>query len=133
MFDGRSLGPFAVLDNGLVPAEVGIGRRHVSQAFVATPLIIVSDESLDLGLKIAGQEVVFQQDAVLHGLAPALDPALRLGMKRRAARMADALGFNVFYQLAGDVAGSICPTAAHCDACLPTHSPRQPEQGPAYG
>ena len=106
MFDGRSLGPFAALDNGLGPAEVGIGRRHVSQAFAATPVIIVFGESLDPGLKVAGQEVDFQQDAILHGLAPALDLALRLGMKRRTARMAHALGFNVFYQLAGDVAGS---------------------------
>jgi hypothetical protein len=33
-------------------------------------VIVVFDEGLDLGLEVAGQEVVFQQDAVLHGLVP---------------------------------------------------------------
>jgi hypothetical protein len=50
-------------------------------------VIVVVDERLDLGLEIAGQVVVLQQDAVLQGLMPALDLALRLRMTGRAADM----------------------------------------------
>ena len=82
MFDGLSLDPFALFDDVAGPAEVGVGGRHVLQALVVTPVIVVFDEGLDLGLKVAGQEVVFQQDAVLHGLVPALDLALRLAMEQ---------------------------------------------------
>ena len=34
MFDGLSLDPFALFDDGWSPAEVGIGGRHVVQASV---------------------------------------------------------------------------------------------------
>ena len=47
---------------------------------MVTLMVVVLDEGLDLGLKVAGQEVVFQQDAVLEGLVPALDLALGLRM-----------------------------------------------------
>jgi hypothetical protein len=40
-------------------------------------VIVVVDEDRDLGFEITGQEVIFQQDAVLEGLMPALDLALR--------------------------------------------------------
>jgi len=106
MFDGLSLDPFSLFDDGRCPAEVGVGGRHVAEAFVVTPVIVVFDEGLDLGLKIAGQEVVFQQDAVLHGLVPALDLALRLGMERRTAHMAHPLGFDAHCQRL--VAGAAC-------------------------
>jgi hypothetical protein len=107
MFDGLSLDPFSLFDDVAGPAEVGVSGRHVLQALVVTPVIVVFDERLDLGFEVTRQEVVFQQDAVLHGLVPALDLALRLGMERRTAHMAHTLGFDVFSQLAGDVAGSI--------------------------
>jgi len=38
-------------------------------------MIVVVDECLDLGFEITGQELVFQQDAVLKGLVPAFDLA----------------------------------------------------------
>ena len=78
MFDGLSLDPFALFDDGRCPAEVGVGGRHVVQALVVALVVVVLDEGLDLGLEVAGQEVVFQQDAVLQGLVPALDLALGL-------------------------------------------------------
>ena len=68
MLDGLSLDPFTLLDDGWCPAEVGIGGRHVVQALVVTLVIVVLDERLDLGLEVAGQEVVLEQDAVLQGL-----------------------------------------------------------------
>ena len=67
------------------PAEVGVGRRHIGQALVVSLVIVVLDEGLDVGFEVAGQEVVFQQDAVLEGLVPALDLALGLRVIRRAA------------------------------------------------
>ena len=36
LFDGLSLDPFALLDDGCRPAEVGVGGRHVAQALVIT-------------------------------------------------------------------------------------------------
>jgi len=77
MFDGLSLDPFALFDDGRSPAEVGVGGRHVVQALVVAILVVVLDERLDLGLEVAGQEVVLQQDAVLQGLVPAFDLAPR--------------------------------------------------------
>ena len=70
-------------------------------------MIIVLDERLDLGFEVAGQEVVFQQDAVLQGLVPALDLALGLGMIRRSAHMFHSAIVELFGQIAGYVAGAI--------------------------
>ncbi len=51
-------------------------------------VIVMLDERFDLGFEITRQEVVFQEDAVLQGLGPALDLALRLRVERSAAHMA---------------------------------------------
>lgn len=81
MLDGLSLDPFTLCDNGRGPAEASVGERHVVEALVVTLVVVVLDEGLDLGLEVTGQEVVFQQDAVLQGLVSALD--LALGVDRR--------------------------------------------------
>ena len=107
IFDCLSLDPFALFDDGRSPAEVGVGGRHVGQALVVTLVVVVLDEGLDLGLEVARQEVVLQQDAVLQGLVPTLDLALGLGMHRGAAHMAHLVGFDVLGQFAGDVAGAV--------------------------
>ena len=73
MFDGLSLDPFALFDDGFCPAEVGVGGRHVGQALVVALVVIVFDEGLDLGLEVAGQEVVFQQDAVFRSSSASPD------------------------------------------------------------
>ena len=67
-------------------------------------MIVVIDEGLNLGFEITRQKVVFQQNAVLQGLMPALDPALGLGMIRRTARMLHAFVVQPFSQIARDVA-----------------------------
>ena len=79
MLDGLSFDPFALFDDGCGPAEVGVCRGHVVEALMIAPVIVMPDEGGDLGLQIAGQEVVLEQDAVLEGLVPALDLALGLG------------------------------------------------------
>src|SRR3546814_912696 len=68
MFDGLPFDPFALFYDGFGPAEVGVGGRHVGQRFVVSLMVVVLDERFDLGLKVAGQEVVFEQDAILEGL-----------------------------------------------------------------
>ena len=60
MFDCLSLDPFALFDDCRSPAEVGVSRRHITQALVVALVIIMFDERFDLGFEIAGQEVVFQ-------------------------------------------------------------------------
>ena len=52
-------------------------RRQVVQAFMVSPCVVVSNEVPDLPLKIFGQIIVFQTDAVFKGAVPALDLALR--------------------------------------------------------
>src|SRR3546814_16732781 len=96
MFDGLPFDPFALFDDGIGPAEVGVGGRHVVQALVVTSVVIMLDERFDLGLKVAGQEVIFEQDAILEGLMPALDLALSLGMHRTAAHMDHLPGLDIF-------------------------------------
>jgi len=72
--------PFALFQNGFVSAEVDVGRRDVVEALMDALVIVVIDKGRDLRLDIAGQEVVFEQDAVLEGLMPTLDLALGLRM-----------------------------------------------------
>ena len=50
-------------------------------------VIVVLDEAADVGFEIAWQVVVFEQDAVLQGLMPALDLTLGLRMMRRTANI----------------------------------------------
>ena len=52
-------------------------------------MVVVLDKGRDLALEVAGQVVVFQQDAVLQRLVPALDLALGLGMEGSATDVSD--------------------------------------------
>ena len=60
-------------------SEVDVGGCDIAQALMVALVVIMVDKGLDLGFKIARQEVVFQQDAVLQSLMPPLDFALSLG------------------------------------------------------
>jgi hypothetical protein len=55
---------------------------------------VIFDEATDLALEIAGQILVFQQDAAFLGLVPALDFALSLWGERRTADMLHFLPFQ---------------------------------------
>ena len=59
-FDSLSFDPFALFDDGLLPAEVGVGGCDVVEALVVTLMVVMLDERVDLALKVAGQEVVFK-------------------------------------------------------------------------
>ena len=53
-FDGLSLDPFALKQNGLAASEEDIGGRQVLQALVVAAVIVVVDEAIDVGFEIAG-------------------------------------------------------------------------------
>ncbi len=69
-FECLSFDPFPLFQNGFVTSEVDVRRRDVVQALVITLMVVVIDEGFDLGFEVTGQEVVFQQNAVLQGLMP---------------------------------------------------------------
>ena len=70
-------------------------------------MVVVIDEGFNLRFEITGQEVVFQQNAVLQGLMPALDLALGLRMIECAAGMLHAFALQPFSQIPRDVTGAI--------------------------
>ena len=89
LFDGLSFDPFSLQQDGLAASEVDVGRRKIVEALMIAAMIVALDEGSDLGLEIAREEVVLQQDAVLQRLVPALDLALGLRMARRTAGVID--------------------------------------------
>jgi hypothetical protein len=72
VLDGLSFDPFPFDEDGLATSEVDVGRREVAQALVVAQVIVVGDKGCDLGLEVAGQVVILEQDAVLQRLVPAL-------------------------------------------------------------
>ena len=78
--DSLSFDPFSLFQDGLSPSEVDIGRGQIIDALVIAVGVVVIHEGFNAGLKISGEEVVFQQDAVFQGLMPSLDLALSLRM-----------------------------------------------------
>ena len=91
MLDGSALDALPLQQDSLPPAEIDISRGQIVQALVIAPVVILLDKLLDLSLQRARQIIILQQDAVLHGLMPAFDLALCLGMRGRAADMLDAV------------------------------------------
>src|SRR6266481_6107829 len=78
---GLLFDPFSFQQDGLAAPKVDVGRGEVGDGLVVSQVVVVGDEGGDLGLEIAGQIVVLQQDPVLECLMPALDLALGLGME----------------------------------------------------
>jgi len=95
------------LDDGVVTPEVDVGWGEVAEAFVVAPVVVPIDEGADLRFQVSGQVVVLQQDAVLQGLVPALDLALRLGMVRCAAHLVDTPVFEPGSKIAGDAGRAV--------------------------
>ena len=93
--------------DGFASPEVDISRCQVAYALVVAMVVVVVDEGGHSGFMLPFEDVVFEQDAVLQGLVPALDLSLRLGMHGRAANMFHAFGFEVFRHIASDVRRTI--------------------------
>lgn len=88
MLDGLSFDLFPSFDDGAGPAEVSADGRHAVQALVVAPVVVVLDERLDPGIKVARHGVVLQQGAVLQGPVPAFDLVLGLRAHRGAPNLA---------------------------------------------
>ena len=58
--DGLSFDPFSFCQDGEPTSEVDVGRGEIVDALVVAAVVVVGDEGFDLGLEIAGQEVVLQ-------------------------------------------------------------------------
>lgn len=82
---------------------INIGGRQVADTLVVSVVVVVVDECVDLPFQVTGQEVVFQQNPVLHGLMPALDFALCLRVMRCAANMIHAFVLKVICQIGRDI------------------------------
>jgi hypothetical protein len=82
--DGFAFDPFPFQHDDVTPPEVDVGGCEIADTFVVSAMVVMIDEGHDLPLEIARQEVVFEQDAVLERLMPALDLALGLRVKWRS-------------------------------------------------
>ena len=105
--DGVAFDPLTFGADGLSSAEVDIGRREVVDALMVAMVVVVFDEGTDLSFEISGQIVVVEQDAVLQGLMPALDLALRLGMIRSPTHVLHVLALEPGGEIVRDVARSV--------------------------
>ena len=103
-FERLLFDPFPLFQNGFVTPEADICGCDVAQALVVALVVVVIDKGFDLGFEIAGQELVFQQDAVLQSLMPPVNFSLSLGMIWRTARMLHTSALRPFRQITKDVA-----------------------------
>ena len=99
VLDGLLFNSPPLSQDGFAATEVDVGRGQVADAFVVTVVVVVVDEGGDCGFKFPFEQAVFEQDALLEGLVPALDFALLPGMHRRAANMFHVLVLEVFGQI----------------------------------
>ena len=71
--DGLSFDPFSFQQDGVASSEVDIGGCQIADGLVVTLMVVVIDEGVDLGLEIARQIVVLEQDA-----CPASGPLIQI-------------------------------------------------------
>ena len=105
--NGLSFDPLSFGQDSRAAPAVDVGGGEIVDAFVVSAVVVVVDEGGNLSFEIAGQEVMFQQDAVFEGLVPALDFALGHRMVGRAAQVFDVAVIEPFGEVAGDVAGTV--------------------------
>ena len=87
--------------------EVDVGRGQIAETLVISAMIVMIDEGCDLGLKVLREVIIFQQNAVLERLVPALDLALGLRMTRRTTDVLDISSPQPFCQIARDVTRAV--------------------------
>lgn len=74
VFDDLPIALFWLFQKGLDSAEVHFGRGEVMQSIMVAPMVMSFDKGVNLLSEIAWQVIVFQYDAVLESLIPALLP-----------------------------------------------------------
>ena len=85
MFECFSFDPFSSQQDGLTTPAIYVCGCEVFQALVISLVVVMTDERIDLRFQVAGQIIVFQQNAVFECLMPTLNLALRMSLIRRAA------------------------------------------------
>ena len=92
------------------------------------------DEVTDVGFEIAWQVVVFQQDAVLQGLLPALDLALGLRMVRCSSDVPHTVIIEPFCEIGRDITRTVVTQEARFvdNAGLLDRSLMQPAPSATY-
>ena len=98
---------FPFSENVFGTPGVDVRGSDVVQALVIAVIVVVIDKDTDLLLQIAWQVVVFQENAVLHGLVPAFDFTLCLRMEWSVANVFHLFLFHPFSQIGRDVARAI--------------------------
>ncbi len=105
--DGFSFDPLTFEQDCLAAPEVDVGRGEIVEALVVSAMIVMLDERRDPGFEVFLEEVVFQQDAVLQRLVPALDLALCLRMAGSAMDLADLVFVQPFTEIGSDVTRAV--------------------------
>ena len=82
-----------------VAALIDVGECQVGEALMVSMVLVTVDEGVDLPFQVAGQEVVFEEHAVFHGVMSAFDFALGLRMVWRTVHVFHTFGFEVFGQI----------------------------------
>jgi hypothetical protein len=100
----------------LAASEVDVRRGEIVEALVVSSMIVMLDESRDLGFKVFLEEVVFEQDAVLERLVPAFDFPLRLRVTRSTMELADLVFLQPFTKVGSDITRTIAPTEGRTGA-----------------
>ena len=91
---------------------VSVGGCDVVDALGIALVVVMIDDGFDLGLKVTGQEVVFQQDAVLLCLMPPFHcPAVNCAAMSREG---SCLGF-VDDMVHRENASCLCPATVQPD------------------
>ncbi len=88
-------------------AVIDIGWCVFVQALVVTTVVIEIDKHTDQAFQIAGQEVVFQENPVLHGLMPAFDLALGLRVMQYTAHVIHAFVLKIVGQIGRHIGRAI--------------------------
>ncbi len=99
--------PLPLEKDGGTSAEIDIGRSEIVETLVIARVLVVLDKGPDLRLQVAGQVIMFEQDAVLERLVPALDLALGLGMAWSAPDVLHAPILKPLSQIIRKVGGTI--------------------------
>ena len=68
LFDGFAFDPFPFQRDDIAMPEVDVGGGEIAEALMVAAVVVVLDEGRNLSLKIAWQEVVFEENAVLQRL-----------------------------------------------------------------
>ena len=107
LFDCVAFDPFAFEQDGLAAPKIDVGWGEIVEALVISAMVVVLDKGGDLSFEVLAEEVIFEQDAVLQCLAPALDLALGLPVAGSAVDLVDLVFLQPFTEIGSDVTRAV--------------------------